>query len=184
MPVQPIVLYPNPILKKVCQTADWHDPFHQQVCQDLVDTMQAGPGVGVAAPQIGHDLQICVVDVGLPNEKTKRPEGLPAPTYHGMLALFNPQIIKAFGNYRGREGCLSIPEFTANVSRNWSVEILATDRQGQKVQWTSHGFEAICLQHELDHLQGLLFLDRVTSLTDDLFLRKGMTPRFAIHEVK
>lgn len=166
MPVRPIVLYPNAILKTRCQPVDWRDPEVQQVAQDLIDTMQAGPGVGVAAPQIGHALRIYVVDV------TPRNPG------HGLLVLLNPEIIHQEGANIGREGCLSIPAFTANVQRATHIRVQATGRDGQPLDFTSEGFEAVCLQHEQDHLEGILFLDRVSCLKTQVFPRKGVTPTF------
>lgn len=166
MGVQPIVLYPDPILKAVCRPADWRDPLVQQVAQDLIDTMQAGPGVGVAAPQIGHDLRIFVVNVA------------PKHPGHGLLVLLNPELVGKEGSVTGREGCLSIPDFTASVRRYSKILVQATDLQGNPRILESEGFEAICLQHELDHLDGVLFLDRVSCLKTDVFRRKGVQPRF------
>ena len=166
MAVRTIVLYPDPILKAVCRPADWRDPVVQEVAQDLVDTMQQGPGVGVAAPQIGFDLRLFVVDV------------TPKHPGHGLLVLLNPQLVACEGSATGREGCLSIPDFTASVRRHTKVMLRATDLQGNPCCLESEGFEAICLQHELDHLDGILFLDRVACLKTDVFRRKGVQPRF------
>jgi len=164
--VRPIVLYPDPILKRVCRPANWQDPEAQAVAQDLIDTMRQGPGVGVAAPQIGFDLRIFVVDV------------TPKHPGHGLLVLLNPQLVSAEGKVTGREGCLSIPDFTANVQRHSKVRFVAQDRDGRELVLDSEGFEAICLQHEMDHLDGVLFLDRVACLKTDVFRRKGVQPRF------
>ncbi len=184
MAVRPIVLYPNPILKRVCTEADWQSPEIQNICQDLLDTMSEGPGVGIAAPQIGHAVRVAVVNVGPPLEKIKpAPEGQEPATHSGLLCLINPRIVSGQGRYRGREGCLSIPEFTANVVRHWSIDLAATDREGNDFTLTARGFEAICIQHEVDHLDGLLFLDRVVSLKDDIFQRKGLEPRFRIEDL-
>ncbi len=166
MPVRPIVLYPDPILKQVCEPADWRDGAAQNVAQDLIDTMQAGPGVGVAAPQIGAPLRIFVVDV------------TPKHPGHGLLTLFNPVLLSYEGIAGGREGCLSIPDYTANVRRHQKIVLRGTDREGQELTLTSEGFESICLQHELDHLDGILFLDRVACLKTDVYRRKGVDPRF------
>ena len=166
MAVRPIILYPDPILKKVCRGADWRDPQIQQVAQDLIDTLRQGPGVGVAAPQIGFDVRVFVVDV------------TPKHPGHGLLVLLNPQLVAGEGSATGREGCLSIPDFTASVRRHTKVMIQATDLEGNSVNLESEGFEAVCIQHELDHLDGILFLDRVACLKTDVFRRKGVQPRF------
>lgn len=169
MAVRDIVLYPAPILKQRCAPVQWQEV--SSVCKDLVDTLEACPGVGVAAPQIGEALRIIAVDV------------TPKNPGHGLLVLLNPELVWHEGNVVGREGCLSIPEFTANVSRYERIRIQALDPQGESVTIESSGFEAVCLQHELDHLEGILFLDRVASLTNDVFKRKGGRPRYTLEEM-
>ena len=163
--VRPILLYPDPILKRVCSPLDWRDGEAQSLCQDLLDTMRASPGVGLAAPQIGLALRAIVVDV------------TPKQPGHGLLLLLNPKLVSGEGRVTGREGCLSIPEYTANVARHERVVIEATEVDGKVSTIESTGFEAICLQHELDHLEGILFLDRVSSLKTDVFPRKGVARR-------
>jgi peptide deformylase len=125
------------------------------VAQDLVDTMRSFPGcVGLAAPQIGELVRVAVVDCsGHPR----------AVDPNGLMVLVNPRLTSVEGSELGREGCLSIPDLTGNVRRATAVEI-----DGNR----SVGFEARCVQHELDHLDGILFLDRVESLAHDLFVRK------------
>ena len=170
MPVREIRLVPDPILKKVCRPADWQ--LAQELCQDLVDTMRASPGCGLAAPQIGVDLRVFCLDV------------TPKNPGHGLLVLINPTLIAHEGRLSGREGCLSIHEYTANVTRYAEIVVSGTDPAGKSVVIQSSGFEAICIQHELDHLDGILFLDRVTSLKTDVFRRKGVEPRFALEDLK
>ena len=169
MAVRDIVLYPAPILKQVCAPVDWREV--QEICSDLVDTLKACPGVGVADPQIGHAVRIIAVDV------------TPKNPGHGLLVLLNPELVEQEGRVVGREGCLSIPEFTANVARAQRVVVRAQDPQGREVKVTSDGFESICLQHELDHLDGILFLDRVSCLKSDVFKRKGGQPRYTLEEM-
>ena len=166
MAVRPIVLYPDPILKRVCREVDWRSEEVQNVAQDLVDTLRQGPGVGVAAPQIGFDLRMFVVDV------------TPKHPGHGLLVLLNPQLLGNEGQVTGREGCLSIPDYTANVTRHSKIVISGTTPEGQFRTLECEGFEAICMQHELDHLDGVLFLDRVSCLRTDVFRRKGVKARF------
>ena len=116
-----------------------------------------GHCVGLAATQLGEMLRIVVVDVSGHRK---------AASSNGRLLLVNPRIVAAEGAEVGREGCLSIPDLTANVRRATRIEVEAGDRRV-----VSEGFEARCLQHEIDHLDGLLFLDRVDSLTADVFRR-------------
>jgi peptide deformylase len=134
------------------------------VAADLLDTMAAAPRcVGIAAPQIGEALRIATVDV------TGHPK---ATSCAGRLVLVNPVIVHAAGSEVGREGCLSIPDFTADVRRAARVVVEAADRQGAPLRVKAEGFEARCLQHEIDHLDGILFLDRVESPTQ-VFRRKS-----------
>ncbi|MBI3928924.1 MAG: peptide deformylase [Armatimonadetes bacterium] len=166
MPVRPIVLYPDPILKQVCSPIEDIGPEVEAVLQDLEDTLGASPGVGVAAPQIGVALRAIAVDV------------TPKNPGHGLLLLINPELVSLEGARVVREGCLSIPEYTANVRRAEKVVVQGRDRTGAMVVFESTGLEAICLQHEIDHLDGILFLDRVASLSTDVFRRKGVPARF------
>lgn len=129
------------------------------MARDLIDTMRSFPGcVGIAAPQIGEPVRVAVVDC------TGHPR---AEDPNGLLVLVNPRIVQADGAELGREGCLSIPDLTANVRRATAIAVEAGPVAAQSV-----GFEARCIQHELDHLDGVLFLDRVESLAHDLFVRK------------
>lgn len=165
MAVREIVLFPAPILKTVCQPVELNDPDLPGLVQDLIDTVQASPGVGVAAPQIGVAKRAIVVDVS------------PKPG-NGLIVLLNPEVVSGENPKTGREGCLSIPDFTANVRRPQEIVIRGLNPEGQPVVLHSQGLEAVCLQHEVDHLDGILFLDRVASLKKDVFRRKGFEPRF------
>ena len=155
--VREVLVYPDPALKQVAREV--HEAGEiARVREDLVDTMDAfGHCVGLAATQLGEMVRIVVVDVTGHKKAT---------TSNGRLVLVNPRIVSAEGAEVGREGCLSIPELTANVRRATAIEVESADGTLR-----SEGFEARCLQHELDHLDGLLFLDRVDSLTADVFRR-------------
>jgi peptide deformylase len=145
------------MLKQVCRPARRDEA--ERVARDLVDTMRSFPGcVGIAAPQIGEPVRVAVVDV------SQHPR---AETSNGLLILINPRIEHAEGADVAREGCLSIPELTANVRRATTIDVLAGD-----VRARCSGFEARCVLHEIDHLDGLLFLDRVDSIASDVFFRK------------
>lgn len=163
MPRRDIVRYPNPLLKHRC--AEVEDlATAARVVADLVDTMRAQARcVGLAAPQISELVRVVVVDV------TGHPK---AETSHGLLALVNPELVEAEGDELGREGCLSIPDLTANVRRATRVRLVASATSGEAVEVTADGFEARVLQHELDHLDGILFLDRISS-KQDLFRRRS-----------
>jgi peptide deformylase len=155
--VREVLVYPHPALKQVAP--EFHEAGEiARVSGDLIDTMDAfGHCVGLAATQLGEMVRIVVVDVTGHKKAT---------TSNGRLVLVNPRIVHAEGAEVGREGCLSIPELTANVRRATTIEVESADGTIR-----SEGFEARCLQHEIDHLDGLLFLDRVDSLTADVFRR-------------
>jgi peptide deformylase len=167
MPVREILLFPDETLKKPCQEVRDMDASVLGLLTDLTDTLYASPGVGLAAPQIHILLRAVVVDVTRPP-----PGGRPAQKGHGLIALANPRILRAEGEQIFREGCLSIPEFLANVKRAAWIQVEGLDRRGEKVRLETDGFEAVALQHEIDHLDGVLFLDRVTNVKTDLFRRK------------
>ncbi|MBJ7347571.1 MAG: peptide deformylase, partial [Thermoleophilaceae bacterium] len=159
MPVRKVLLYPDPILKKVAAPAPEGEEL-ARVVDDLIQTMRSFPGcVGLAAPQIGELVRVAAIDL---SAHKKAP-----PNVHGLLVLIDPVVQSSAGSEVAREGCLSIPQLTANVRR--ATEITVTTRDGS---YDFADFEARCVLHELDHLDGLLFLDRVDSLTADIFARK------------
>ncbi|ABA89772.1 polypeptide formylmethionine deformylase [Syntrophotalea carbinolica DSM 2380] len=165
MAVKDILLYPHPALKEICTPVTQCDENVDSLIQDLIDTMvAAGHSVGVAAPQIGITRRVVVVDVS--HSKLGRKEN------HGLIVMINPEILEQEGRTASREGCMSVPDYTGNVTRAESVVVQYLDRSGNKQVIRATGFEAIALQHEIDHLDGLLFLDRVSSLKTDLFRRK------------
>ena len=165
MAVRPILLYPDPILKQVAVQVESVDESTVGVIQDLVDTMlDSGHSVGVAAPQIGELIRVVVVDVS----KSK----LGKENNHGLLEMVNPEIIEKSGSKMMREGCMSVPDYTGNVTRAEHIVVEFTNRSGQLRVIEASGFEAVAIQHEMDHLDGMLFLDRVSSLKTDLYRRK------------
>lgn len=158
MAVRDVLLYPDPRLKQVCAPAQPDQA--ERAAVDLLDTMRDfGHCVGIAAPQLGDLVRVCVVDV------SDHPR---AESSNGELVLVNPQVVRTDGSELAREGCLSIPDLTANVRRATAI---AVEHQGGTIE--SEGFEARCILHEIDHLDGILFLDRVASLVDDVFRRKS-----------
>ncbi|MEX0993072.1 MAG: peptide deformylase [Solirubrobacterales bacterium] len=165
MPARDVLRYPNPALKRTARELSGEDAeLIGRVAADLVDTMRAHPGcVGLAAPQLDQLVRMVVVDC----TEHKR-----AVDPNGLLVLVNPVVAESSGAEVAREGCLSIPDLTANVRRATEVVIEATDPAGESLRVSSVGFEARCLLHEIDHLDGILFLDRVDSLKTDVFRRK------------
>jgi len=167
---RPLVLYPDARLKTVCAPITAINDTLRAALQDLQDTMDTAPPrtVGIAAPQIGVLLRAAIVDV---SRNPKYPPG------HGLLVLINPRIVARDGEQFFREGCLSIPDYTANIRRFQSVTIDALALDGSVLHFDAEGFEAVVLQHEIDHLDGLLFLDRVGNAKTDLFRRGARLPR-------
>ena len=160
MAVREVLRYPHPSLKQVAAACGEDRALADRVAQDLLDTMDAfGHCVGLAAPQLDHMVRLIAVDVTGHKKAT---------TQNGLLVLVNPMIVEADGAEVGREGCLSIPDLTANVRRALRVTVRARDVE----PFEAVGFEARVLQHEIDHLDGMLFLDRVASVKDDVFRRK------------
>jgi len=163
MAVLEVLQYPDPRLKQVSAPVTVFDAALHAILVDLEETMRAGPGsVGIAAPQVNHFVRIAIVDVS----------SKPGILQHGCLRLINPEIVQRAGEVKGREGCMSVPDYTGSVLRAQSVRVRAQDSGGQWREFDFEGYEARAVQHEIDHLDGLLFLDRVVSPRHDLFRRK------------
>jgi peptide deformylase len=162
MAIREVLLYPNPVLRELSAEVSAFDKTLKSEITDLVDTLRANPGVAIAAPQIGIMKRIIALDITARGAKD---------TGHGLLVLINPVITARSHNKIVREGCLSIPDYLANVKRAKKVTATALDRSGKAVTIEARGLEAIALQHEIDHLDGILFIDRVASVRD--LLRRG-----------
>jgi len=163
MPVRPVLLYPHPLLKQPTPLADPGDPEVARVFEDLIDTLRHHPGcVGLAAPQIGRLVRAMVVDVSASPR---------ANEHHGLLRILNPVVVEASQWKVSREGCLSFPDLLANVKRAQRLRLRGTSPEGAPLDVAATGFEAVALQHEVDHLDGILFLDRIRS-SRDLFERR------------
>lgn len=166
MAILPILKFPDPLLKERSAPVAEVDDGVSSVIDDLLDTMHASPGgVGIAAPQVGILKRIVVVDVSAHRRGGQEQN-------HGLLVLVNPEILARGGKQLVREGCMSVPDYTANVQRAQWVLVDALDRDGRQIILEAIGFEAVAVQHEMDHLDGILFLDRVVSVKTDLFRRK------------
>lgn len=169
MALRDIVLYPDNRLKTICEPVQGFDAELRDFVNDLLETCASGPGaVGIAAPQVGFMQRICIVDATRARH--------PVPN-HGKLILVNPEITAWEGFAVGREGCLSVPEYTGNVVRAEKIQLNAFDLNGKALSFAMEGYEARIAQHELDHLDGVLFLDRLISRGTDLFQRKPSKPK-------
>jgi peptide deformylase len=158
-----VLTIPDSRLKRVSAPVENFDAELLDFVADLEQTRQSGPAaVGIAAPQVGRFQRVIIVDVS----------GRPKTPSHGHLVLVNPEITHWEGFEIGREGCLSVPDYTGNVIRATRIRLKAQDPCGEPLEFAMEGFEARAIQHELDHLDGLLFVDRVVSRRTDLFRRK------------
>ena len=146
--VRPILNFDQPVLREKAKKVARVDTSIQRLIDDLAETMLAAPGAGLAAPQIGVPLRVCVVK-GDDNQ---------------IWALVNPEIVRSDGVQVGYEGCLSYPGWVGEVARYETVVVKGRNRRGKEVRIKSNGFTARAFQHELDHLDGVLFIDRLTNL--------------------
>lgn len=154
MAVRPIVTIAHLKLGSRCAELDQIDDAALALARDMVDTMRASPScVGIAAPQIGVNLRAFVIDCSSHRRTTLS---------HGELVLFNPVVISARSVEVEREGCMSVPDLTGDVGRSLAVVVEGLDLSGSRVVIDSAGFEARAIQHEIDHLDGILFLDRLS----------------------
>ena len=161
MAVLDILKYPDKFLRQPAKPVDIIDDSIQQFIQNMADTMYDEPGVGLAATQVGSDKSIIVYDT-TPQEESS--------SYN---ALINPEIVSSEGTtISENEGCLSVPEFRADVKRFETVRVKALDRNGNPVDIHADGFLSVVLQHEIDHLNGILFIDRISVLKRELYKRR------------
>src|SRR5918998_1047204 len=150
MAIRAIVALGNPVLRQKARKVSRIDTSIAKLVEDMIETMRAAPGVGLAAPQIGVPLQVAVVET----EKEQ------------VHVLINPEIVKADGEYEPDEGCLSVPGYWAKVKRNERVTVKARDLKGKEIRLSGDGLFGQALQHEIDHLNGMVYVDRLDSLDD------------------
>jgi peptide deformylase len=163
MAILEVLTIPDPRLKQESQPVEQFDSSLRDFIHDLEETMRSSPGgVGIAAPQVARFESIVIVDVSCK----------PKISNHGRLVLVNPEILEWQGMEKGREGCMSVPDYTGNVIRAKSIKLKAYDEFGKLFHIDCEGYEARAIQHEIDHLDGILFLDRLVSRRTDLFKRK------------
>ena len=155
-----IMIYPDPILTKHAKPIADVDDATRQLLDAMADTMYATGGIGLAAPQVGRSVQAIVVDA------SPRVDG------ENLIKLVNPQITFAEGHSVNEEGCLSLPGVSENVPRSAKIVVEAYDERGKPVKIETNTFLAIVLQHEIDHLNGILFIDHLGRLKRDLIRRK------------
>ena len=167
MAIREVIKYPDPILKTKTVPVSEITPEIKTLIDDMVETMYDKRGIGLAANQVGVSKRVVVLDV--PDEDT---EGTEREKGKNLIALINPEIVNFQGSIRYEEGCLSVPGITAEVVRAAEVRVKALDREGKPVEISAGGLFAIALQHEIDHIDGVLFIDRLSWLKRDFIKRK------------
>lgn len=166
MTVLKLYEYPNPILKQKAEAVKTVDAEIQKLLDDMLETMYVSAGVGLAAPQVGISKRIVVIDVEQEEDGDGYRAGKP-------LFLINPEIIwRSDDKVCGEEGCLSVPKQRAEVERYAQVRVRYTDYHGQEQEILGDGLLSVCLQHELDHLDGILYIDRLSRLKRQMLLKK------------
>lgn len=160
MAVLNICKYPDPVLLQKADPIRDIDPQIQRLIQDMIDTMYDAPGIGLAANQVGRPVRMIVFDV-TPKDQERNPS-----------VLINPEIIIAEGEQTLEEGCLSVQDYCSDVKRSAKVTVRGLDRQGQAVELCGEGLLATVLQHEIDHLDGILFIDRISVLKRALYKKR------------
>lgn len=151
----PIRIYPDPVLRVRCEAVEEFGPELQKLIDDMVETMHAAPGIGLAAPQVGIPRRLAVVDLSVGKNEDE------------LLVLVNPQIHDPDGAWVEEEGCLSIPDFAERVSRPERIRVTARTAAGEPVEIEADGWLARAICHEVDHLDGVLFVDHLRGLRRD-----------------
>ena len=160
-----ILKYPDPFLKTVSAPVEKVDAEVKKLISDMIDTMYGARGIGLAAVQVGVARRVIVLDV--PGEDEERGE-----RRGNLIALVNPVITSTEGTMVYEEGCLSVPGYTADVTRAEWIAVKALNGEGEPIELTAEGLPAIAIQHEIDHLDGTLFIDRISRLKRELIKRK------------
>lgn len=161
MSIQKIYQYPESVLRKETEKIVTFDDNLAKLVDDMAETMYDAPGIGLAAPQIGKSIKLIVVDTSEDKEGEKE-----------YMPLINPEIIAKEGKQLDEEGCLSVPELTANVKRYLKITVAYQDLQGQPHELSIEDRFAVVLQHEIDHLNGILFIDHLSPLKRSLYKKK------------
>src|SRR5512145_3031543 len=162
MALRPVLQFPDRRLREVSKPIEAVTDEIRALARDMLDVMYDEPGIGLAAPQLGFPVRLVVVDVHWTEEGNER----------NPRVLVNPEIVHAEGRITWNEGCLSVPDFQAEVERAERVRLRATDLDGNPLEIDAEGLEAVCFQHELDHLEGVLFIDRISRLKRSMYVRK------------
>jgi len=167
-----IFTYPDPVLTKVAQEVEIFDEDLKELCKDMLYTMYQAPGIGLAAPQIGLSKRIFVADIDYARDEVKEDSDEYTYSDFNPRVFINPKFIKKEGETKYQEGCLSLPGVYEDVKRFENIEIEYQDTDGNKHTMDAQGLLSICIQHENDHLDGIVFIDRLSNLKKNFFKKK------------
>jgi peptide deformylase len=162
MPLREVLQFPDPRLKRVSEPIDQITDEIRALARDMCDVMYDEPGIGLAAMQVGQAVRMFVIDTEWGEEDAER----------NASVILNPEILHKDGTITWEEGCLSVPDYTAEVDRAAQVTIRYMDLDGKEITEEAEGLRAVCLQHEYDHLDGILFIDRISRLKRSLYVNK------------
>jgi len=162
MALRPVLQFPDKRLRRVSEPVAEITDELRALAEEMLEVMYDEPGIGLAAPQVGEPVRLVVVDTEWTEEGAERRPAV----------LVNPEITHAEGRIVWTEGCLSVPDFTADVQRAERVHLRALDLEGRPVEEDAEGLRAVCFQHEIDHLDGILFIDRISRLKRSLYVQR------------
>jgi peptide deformylase len=162
MALRPVLQFPDKRLSQRAEPIDEVTDELRELARDMCDVMYDEPGIGLAAPQLGCSVRLVVVDTEWTDEDAER----------NPLILVNPELSEHEGKLVWTEGCLSVPDFEADVERAERVLLRARDLDGKEIELRAEGLQAVCLQHEVDHLDGILFIDRISRLKRSRYVAK------------
>ena len=155
-----IFRYPDPVLRAKAQPIENIDGNLQELIDSMTETMYKAPGIGLAAPQVGESIRLVVYDV------------TPAENGNKINVIINPEIVSSEGSIIYEESCLSVYDYSADVERSEKICVKALDRDGNPLEIEAEGLHAVCLQHEIDHLNGILFIDHISTIKRSLYKKR------------
>jgi len=162
MALREVLQFPDARLKRMCEPVEKIDDAIRELAADMLEVMYDEPGIGLAAPQVGEPIRLIVLDTEWTEEGVER----------SPLVLVNPEILERDGAITWTEGCLSVPDFQAEVERSQRVRVRGLDLDGKERIEEAEELRAVCLQHEIDHLDGVLFIDRISRLKRSMYVKK------------
>lgn len=158
--ILPILKYGASELRKVSDPVDFFDDELEKIVKNMIETMYGSPGIGLAAPQVGLNIRLTTIDLSVGEDPG------------GRIILCNPEIVATEGTQKSEEGCLSVPDFNETVSRPLKMVVRGVDPKGEEIRIEAEGLLARCLSHEIDHLNGILFVDHLSPLKKSLIRNK------------